>query len=74
MLEFMRLDPVPENISILTNLGNAQALYQDMYGRTGILTFDAVFADLIEAFKTTPTDAAAAAQEKARQEGGKKRA
>lgn len=63
MLEYMQMDVTPENISILTTdpedggLGNGECLFQDAYGRVGRLKFDAVFDDLIEAFKTTPVDA-----------------
>lgn len=62
MLEFMRLEPTQENIYVLTHLENRQALYQDMHGRVGVVTFDAVFEDLIQVFTTTPTDAAADAE------------
>lgn len=70
MLEFMRLEPTPENIATLTGLENRQALYQDMNGRVGVLTFDAVFSDLIDTFSTTPTDEGAEAETAAAQKTG----
>ena len=62
MLDYLKLEKTEDNISILLNLKNRQCLFQDRNGRTGILTFDAVFADLIDVFSTTPTDASAIAQ------------
>lgn len=53
-----------------TSLANRQALYQDMNGRVGVLTFDAVFSDLIETFSTTPTDEGAEAEAKAARKEG----
>lgn len=70
MLEFLRLEPTPENIGIITRLRNRQALYQDKDGHVGILTFDAVFSDLIEVFSTTPEDAGAEAESRAAQKEG----
>ncbi len=70
MLDFLRLEPTPENIGVLTRLGNRQALYQDRDGHVGVITFDAVFSDLIDVFSTTPEDAdAKAGLEAARKEG-----
>ena len=68
MLEYMRLEPTPGNIKIITDLKNRQALYQDAKGRVGVLTFDAVFSDLIEVFDTKPKDESADAQAAAREE------
>ena len=64
MLDYLKLEKTKDNIDILLELENGQCLFQDRNGRTGILTFDAVFSDLVEVFKTTPTDASAIAQEK----------
>lgn len=62
MLDYMKMDITDENINILTGtpedggLVNGECLFQDFFGRVGRLKFDAVFSDLIQAFKTTPTD------------------
>ena len=69
MLEFLRLEPTQENIALLTRLENRQALYQDKDGHVGVLTFDAVFSDLIDVFSTTPEDAGAAAESAIAREG-----
>ncbi|SFS08074.1 ATP-binding protein [Anaeromicropila populeti] len=55
MLEFMGMEDTMENRSSLKSLGNGQCLFQDLSGRVGILTFDAVFQDIIDVFSTTPT-------------------
>lgn len=70
MLEFLRLEPTSENISVLTRLRNRQALYQDKDGHVGVLTFDAVFSDLIDVFSTTPEDKGAEAESKAARKEG----
>lgn len=57
MLDFLKLEKTDDNIRIITELENAQCLFQDLNGRTGILNFDAVFQDIIELFSTTPVDA-----------------
>lgn len=59
MLDFMRLEKTEANIRTITNLKNAQCLFQDLNGRVGVLQFDAVFADLIKVFSTTPVDISA---------------
>lgn len=56
MLEYMNLDVTPENIATLKNLENRQCMFHDAYGRVGILTFDAIFSEIIEAFNTTPKE------------------
>lgn len=71
MLEFMRLEPTPENISVLTHLQNRQALFQDKDGRVGVITFEAVFSDLIDTFSTTPEDESAEAESRASQKEGR---
>jgi hypothetical protein len=58
MLEFMKLPVTQDNLELLTSLGNAQCLFQDLNGRVGLLQFDVVFADLMDLFSTTPTDKA----------------
>lgn len=57
MLEYMNLEVTSANIETLFSLENRQCLFQDLNGRVGILTFDAVFGDLIDVFSTTPVDA-----------------
>jgi len=42
---------------LIMGLENAQCLFQDLYGRVGVLQFDAVFGDIIDIFSTTPVDA-----------------
>ncbi|WP_026884248.1 ATP-binding protein [Clostridium akagii] len=54
MLEYMNMDVTEENINLVIGLENRQCLFQDLDKRVDVLTFDAVFDDLIEAFDTTP--------------------
>ena len=59
-LEFLTMDITEENVSLLSSdelgLENGECLFSDGYGRIGILKFDAVDPNLIEAFKTTPPE------------------
>ncbi|WP_324825084.1 ATP-binding protein [Sinanaerobacter sp. ZZT-01] len=54
VLSFLDLEETDDNIKTVMNLGNGQCLFQDLDGRVGILTFDAVYEHLIDAFNTTP--------------------
>ncbi len=56
MLQFMKMSESEENIKMLMELKNGQALFQDLDGRTGVIQFDAVFEQFIECFSTTPKD------------------
>ncbi len=54
-LRFFGLDPEDKgNQDRLRNLGNGQALMQDLYGHVGVVQFHVVFADLFKAFDTRP--------------------
>jgi hypothetical protein len=57
MLDFLKMEKTKNNIDLIMGLGNAQCLFQDLAGRVGVLQFDAVFADIIDIFSTTPVDA-----------------
>ena len=54
MCEYMGLEPTEENKDVIKNLENGQCLFQDLDGHVGVLTFDAVFQDIIDVFSTTP--------------------
>ena len=54
-LEFFGLDKEDEsNQNRLRNLENGQALFQDIWGRTGVIQFDYIFEHLFKAFDTRP--------------------
>lgn len=54
-LQFFGLDPEDKaNQDRLRNLGNGQALMQDLYGHVGVVQFHIVFEDLFKAFDTRP--------------------
>lgn len=55
MCDYLGLESTKENKDIIKELKNRECLFQDLNGRVGILEFDAVFDELIEAFSTTPT-------------------
>ena len=54
ILEWMDLEATDENIELVKNLPNRTCLFQDLEGRVVVLEFDAVWADFIDAFDTTP--------------------
>ncbi len=55
-LEFFGLDKEDEgNQNRLRNLENGQALFQDIWGRTGVIQFDYIFEHLFDAFDTRPS-------------------
>lgn len=55
-LEFFSLDKEDEgNQNRLRNLENGQALFQDIWGHTGVIQFDYIFEHLFEAFDTRPS-------------------
>jgi len=53
-----------ENLDILDNLSIGQCLFQDIYGRTGVLTVDCLFSEMEKAFKTLDKNKSAVAEEK----------
>lgn len=54
-LTFFGLDPEDEgNQGTLSGLENGECLYQDIYGRTGVLCVDVMFKDLFDVFDTRP--------------------
>ena len=54
-LEFLGVDGDDENNQTrLRDLENGQCLFQDLYGRVGIIQIHPVFADLFHAFDTRP--------------------
>lgn len=55
MLDYLGLENTEDNRGTVKNLENGTCLFQDLSGHVGILHFDAVFQDIIDVFKTTPT-------------------
>lgn len=53
-LELLNLEPNPENIGIVQTLQSGEALFQDLYGRSGVIKIDAIFQHLHDAFNTRP--------------------
>lgn len=56
-LAFLNLEGSAENVMALRNLQTGQALLQDLSGRTGVLSIDAVLPHLRRAFDTRPPSA-----------------
>lgn len=54
MLEMAGIEESDTNIARIKALKNRQCLFQDMEGRVDVLTFDAIFKDIIEVLSTTP--------------------
>ena len=54
-LTFFGLDPEDkDNQRTLRELENGECLYQDIWGRTGVLCVDVMFKDLLKVFDTRP--------------------
>ena len=56
MLELLNMDISDDNIKLLMDLNNGEALFQDLQGRVSIVIFDAIFDRFIRCFNTTPKD------------------
>ena len=54
MCEYLKIDVSKQNITQIMGLENAECMFRDLDGRVGKLKFDAVFADVIKCFNTTP--------------------
>jgi hypothetical protein len=54
VLQFLNLEPEQENILALRQLETGQAMFQDLQGRVGVVTLDAIFPHLARAFDTRP--------------------
>lgn len=55
-LNFLDLEPTDENIELLKTLPNRTCLFKDLDNRIGVLEWDAIWEDFINAFDTTPKD------------------
>lgn len=56
VLSFFNLEPTKENIEVIQNLENGMCLFQDLEGRTGVISVDEIFDEYYVAFNTTPTN------------------
>ena len=56
MCEYLKIDVSEENIETILGLDNGECLFRDLDGRVGVIKFDPVFQDIIEAFNTTPKE------------------
>lgn len=54
VLKLFNLRDTEYNRNIISELENGYCLMQDIYGRCGVIKFDALFTDLDEAFDTRP--------------------
>lgn len=55
MCGYLGLESTEDNKDAIKNLKNGTCFFRDLDGHVGILSFDAVFADIIDVFSTTPT-------------------
>lgn len=55
VLKFLNLEPAQENIAALRQLETGEAMFQDLQGRVGVVSLDAVFPHLARAFDTRPS-------------------
>lgn len=56
VLQFFNLQETQHNIDTLKELENGQCLFQDIYGRVGVIRVNALFKDLFDAFDTRPPE------------------
>ncbi|MGM9988168.1 MAG: ATP-binding protein [Bacillaceae bacterium] len=56
VLELLNLKNTKYNAEILRELQNGQCLFQDIYGRCGVVKINALFKDLFDAFDTRPPE------------------
>ena len=54
MCEYLKIDVSEENINTILKLKNGECLFSDLDGRVGLIKFDPVFKEIIDAFNTTP--------------------
>lgn len=54
ILKFYGLEATKENMEVIRNLDNGVTLFQDLYGRTGVVAIDSVFQEYDWAFDTKP--------------------
>ncbi|WP_349393630.1 ATP-binding protein, partial [Clostridium perfringens] len=53
MCEYLKIDVSEENINTILKLKNGECLFSDLDGRVGLIKFDPVFKEIIDAFNTT---------------------
>lgn len=53
MLDYFNLPATRENIDTLKNLKRGEALFQDIYGRSGVVVINPIFRELIRAFDSS---------------------
>lgn len=63
IIDYMGLDKVEDNLDMISNLTRGHCLFQDFYGRTGILAVDCLFEEWAKAFETVDKTHAAYAEE-----------
>jgi hypothetical protein len=54
VLSLLNLKNTEYNVSTLRELQNGQCLFQDITGRVGVVSINALFKDLFDAFDTRP--------------------
>ena len=69
LLDYIGLEATTENLSKIKNLRSGECFFKDLYGRVGVLEFDAVFQDLIDVFSTTPKEGEQKEEERKSEEG-----
>jgi hypothetical protein len=72
LLDYIGLEATSENLLKIKNLKSGECFFKDVYGRVGVLEFDAVFQDLIDVFSTTPKEGTQKVEDKkTKEEKGK---
>ncbi|MBA2176892.1 ATP-binding protein [Halobacillus locisalis] len=67
MLEYLNLPTTQGNVQKLKELPRGKCLFQDIYGRTAIITIDPVFKELFDAFDSSTSSEEEKERERSRQ-------
>lgn len=66
LLKYYNLPVTPNNVSILQNLERGECLFQDIYGRSAVISINTIFQDFLDAFDTSTANKTERAQEEKR--------
>lgn len=69
MLSFYNLPNTPVNVMTLQNLNRGECLFQDIYGRSAVISVNAIFKEFLNAFRTNTATEEEQEYEKRRRTG-----
>ena len=66
MLQFYNLPVTRNNVATIQNLTRGEALFQDIYGRSAVISVNTIFQEILDAFDSSTANAAERAYEEER--------